>query len=119
LAIWIAWNPLIDIRQDANASPKSVRIIDFVGRLLFGIYLCAGLLLFEKFCIQWIAAKFHERSYAGRGPSPAVYVHLTLFFQSASQSKNMPSKSSLLYTAIQLTYMVMATHMDRRLRNNP
>lgn len=65
LAIWIAWNPLIDSRQDAKASVKSVHIIGFIGKLLFGIYLCAALLLFEKFSIQWIAGKFHERSYAG------------------------------------------------------
>lgn len=66
LTIWIAWNPLIDNRQDAKASAKSVRIIDFIGKLLFGLYLCAALLLFEKFSIQWIAGKFHERSYAER-----------------------------------------------------
>ncbi|KAH8995736.1 hypothetical protein EDB92DRAFT_1933964 [Lactarius akahatsu] len=66
LTIWIAWNPLIDNRQDAKASAKSVRIIDFIGKLLFGVYLCAALLLFEKFSIQWIAGKFHERSYAER-----------------------------------------------------
>jgi hypothetical protein len=65
LSIWIAWNPLIYSRQDSHASPKSVQIITFVGKLLFGIYLCTGLLLFEKFSIQWIAGKFHERSYAG------------------------------------------------------
>jgi hypothetical protein len=33
--------------------------------LLFALLLCAGALLFEKFSIQWIAWKFHERSYAG------------------------------------------------------
>ncbi|KAI9449408.1 Mechanosensitive ion channel-domain-containing protein [Lactarius psammicola] len=66
LSIWIAWNPLIDSRQDAQASAKSARIIDFIGKLLFGVYLCAALLLFEKFSIQWIAGKFHERSYAER-----------------------------------------------------
>ena len=65
-AIWIAWNPLVDTRQDRNASPKSKNIIDFIGKFLFGIYLCAALLLFEKFSIQWIASKFHERSYAGQ-----------------------------------------------------
>jgi hypothetical protein len=65
LAIWIAWNPLVYSRQDHQASPKSVEIVSFITRLLFGIYLCSGILLFEKFCIQWIASKFHERSYAG------------------------------------------------------
>ncbi|KAI0280986.1 Mechanosensitive ion channel-domain-containing protein [Russula aff. rugulosa BPL654] len=65
-AIWIAWNPLIGSRQDPNTSPKSKSIISFVAKFLFGIYLCAALLLFEKFSIQWIAGKFHERSYAER-----------------------------------------------------
>ena len=74
LAIWIAWNPLIDSRQDAKASAKSVRIIAFIAKLLFGIYLCAALLLFEKFSIQWIAGKFHERSYAGLNVSKYAHV---------------------------------------------
>ncbi|KAF8499687.1 Mechanosensitive ion channel-domain-containing protein [Russula emetica] len=64
--MWIAWNPLIDSRLDNNASAKSKSIIQFGGKFLFGIYLCTGLLLFEKFSIQWIASKFHERSYAER-----------------------------------------------------
>jgi hypothetical protein len=34
--------------------------------LLFGLFLCAALLLFEKFSIQWIAGKFHEKTYAER-----------------------------------------------------
>jgi hypothetical protein len=72
--IWIAWNPLVDSRMDNNASPKSRNIITFVGKFLFGLYLCAALLLFEKFSIQWIASKFHERSYAGQeiGSTPHV-----------------------------------------------
>ena len=65
-AMWIAWNPLVNSRQDGKASPKSRSIIEFIGKFLFGLYLCAALLLFEKFSIQWIAAKFHERSYAGQ-----------------------------------------------------
>ena len=78
LAIWIAWNPLIDSRQDAKASAKSVHIIAFIAKLLFGIYLCAALLLFEKFSIQWIAGKFHERSYAGLNVSKSAHVQLTV-----------------------------------------
>ncbi|KAH9963910.1 Mechanosensitive ion channel-domain-containing protein [Russula dissimulans] len=66
LAIWIAWNPLVIARQQNTSSAKNKQIIQLIGRLLFGIYLCAGLLLFEKFSIQWIAGKFHERSYAER-----------------------------------------------------
>ena len=80
LSIWVAWNPLIDSKQDPLASAKSVQIINFIGRLLFGILLCTEVLLFEKFSIQWIAGKFHERSYAGQGRLISQNVHvLTLF----------------------------------------
>jgi hypothetical protein len=65
LAVWISWNPLVDNRQKNGASTKSVQAIDLIGKLLFGIYLCSAVLLFEKFSIQWIAGKFHERSYSG------------------------------------------------------
>jgi hypothetical protein len=79
-AIWIAWNPLVDTRQDGNASPKSKNIIAFIGKFLFGLYLCAALLLFEKFSIQWIASKFHERSYAGQEIWSTLHVQLTKAF---------------------------------------
>jgi hypothetical protein len=69
LLIWIAWEPLVQSRQDKNATAKDQNIIKFVGRLLFGIVICTGLLLFEKFSIQLIAGKFHERSYAGQAVS--------------------------------------------------
>jgi hypothetical protein len=65
LAIWISWNPLIDRRQEVDADVGSINVIHLIGKLLFAFYLCAALLLFEKFSIQWIAGKFHERSYAG------------------------------------------------------
>jgi len=65
LAIWIAWTPLVDSRQQ-NPTARNKQIVQLIGRLLFGFYLCGGLLLFEKFSIQWIAGKFHERSYAER-----------------------------------------------------
>jgi hypothetical protein len=73
LAIWIAWNPLVIARQQNTSSAKNKQIIQLIGRLLFGIYLCAGLLLFEKFSIQWIAGKFHERSYAGEAVKQFFY----------------------------------------------
>ncbi|TFK44710.1 Mechanosensitive ion channel-domain-containing protein [Crucibulum laeve] len=65
LAIWVSWNPIIDNHQ-RNAGDKSIRAIDLIGKLLFSFFLCAAVLLFEKFSIQWIAGKFHERSYAER-----------------------------------------------------
>lgn len=75
--MWISWNPLVDSRLENNASPKSRNIIAFIGKFLFGLYLCAALLLFEKFSIQWIAAKFHERSYAGQEIRLTLHVQLT------------------------------------------
>jgi len=42
-----------------------VQALTIIDKFLFGIFLCAGLLLFEKFSILYIAGKFHERSFAG------------------------------------------------------
>lgn len=65
LANWISWGPLIDNRQKPGTGDKSIRASDTAARLLFAFFLCSAVLLFEKFSIQWIAGKFHERSYAG------------------------------------------------------
>ena len=64
-AIWIAFQPLINDRQKSDASQSSVKVVDTAAKLFFGFFLCAAVLAFEKFAIQWIAGKFHERSYAG------------------------------------------------------
>ncbi|KZV69518.1 hypothetical protein PENSPDRAFT_676041 [Peniophora sp. CONT] len=66
LAVWISFQPLINKRQDSDASSSSKSALDLAAKLLFAIYICAGVLLFEKFSIQWIATKFHEESYAER-----------------------------------------------------
>jgi hypothetical protein len=63
---WVAWQPLINTKQDPSASDGSHRAIDLIAKMLFGIFLCAAVLLGEKFAIQFIAGKFHERSYAGQ-----------------------------------------------------
>lgn len=65
LAIWVSWGPLIDNQQKEGTGAKSVRVLDLIAKLLFAFFLCSAVLLFEKFSIQWIAGKFHERSYAG------------------------------------------------------
>jgi len=65
VAVWISYNFLIDARQRRDASPKATHVINVIGKLLFAIFICAAVLLFEKFAIQWIAGKFHEKSYAG------------------------------------------------------
>ncbi len=75
--MWITWNPVIDSQQESNASDKSVRIINLIGRFLFGFYLCSAVLLGEKFAIQWIAGKFHERSYAGKSRTRPSSLSLT------------------------------------------
>ena len=62
--IWVSFNPLITIKE-VNPGDKSTEAINLLARLLFALLLCAAALLFEKFSIQWIAWKFHERSYAG------------------------------------------------------
>ena len=63
-----SYNVVIDKHQRDDASGASRNIIDLIAKLLFGLFLCAGLLVFEKFSIQWIAGKFHECSYAGLCP---------------------------------------------------
>lgn len=94
LANWITWNPVIDSRQSSDATEKSVNIINLIGKLLFGIYLCAAVLLAEKFAIQWIAGKFHERSYAERiaGQKFAVRSLVTLY----RHSSDIPGRSDTL-----------------------
>ncbi|KAJ3490527.1 hypothetical protein NLJ89_g11426 [Agrocybe chaxingu] len=66
LANWVSFNPLIDNHQEAGTGQKSVNAVDLIAKILFGVFLCTAVLLFEKFAIQWIAGKFHERSYAER-----------------------------------------------------
>ena len=65
VAVWASYQPLLSRRQSDNASDDSKKIISLLGRLLFSFFLCAMVLFFEKFSIQFIAGKFHERSYAG------------------------------------------------------
>ncbi|KAJ7045534.1 Mechanosensitive ion channel-domain-containing protein [Mycena alexandri] len=66
LGVFVSYNPLINSRQVSTASSNSIKIIDLGQKLFFAFFLCAAVLLFEKFSIQWIAGKFHERSYSER-----------------------------------------------------
>jgi hypothetical protein len=59
LANWITFNPLI---LQKNPSDHTLQ---FITNLLFALFLCSAILAAEKFSIQWIAGKFHEKSYAG------------------------------------------------------
>ncbi|KAJ8690695.1 hypothetical protein PTI98_012101 [Pleurotus ostreatus] len=77
LVNWVSFNHLINRRQDGEVSDNSRRAVDVMGKLLFAFFVCAAVLLFEKFSIQWIAGKFHERSYAERiAPSSLIRMAL-------------------------------------------
>lgn len=124
LSIWVAWNPLVDSRQDPSASPKSDQVIHFIGRLLFGISLCADVLLFEKFSIQWIAGKFHERSYAGQGRLilQSVHEHLTLFSsieRIADQKFAVKTLTTLYRHSTELSESHVNSHSEKHLMINP
>lgn len=86
LAIWVSFVPLVSTKQDAVVGGNSSKIISLIQKLLFALFLCAGLLLFEKFSIQWIAWKFHELSYADRIAQQkfAVKVLVTLYRYSSN-----------------------------------
>jgi hypothetical protein len=77
--------PLIYSHQDAAIGGNSPHIISLIQKLLFALFLCAALLLFEKFSIQWIAWKFHELSYADRLAEQkfAIKVLVTLYRNSS------------------------------------
>ncbi|KAL0576656.1 hypothetical protein V5O48_005316 [Marasmius crinis-equi] len=94
LAMWISWQPLINKKQRPDTSDSNKHIVDFIAKLLFGFYLCAAALLFEKFSIQWIAGKFHERSYAERIADQkfAVRSLVTLY----RHSSDIPGRSDTL-----------------------
>ncbi|KZT26735.1 hypothetical protein NEOLEDRAFT_1131748 [Neolentinus lepideus HHB14362 ss-1] len=93
LTIWITFNPIINAR-DGDGSQRSQSIISFIAKLLFAIYVCAAVLAFEKFSIQWIAGKFHERSYAERIADQKFAIRvLTILYR---QSTDIPGRSDTL-----------------------
>lgn len=65
LVVWVSFQPLILTRQRSDASTGSKDAVNLIAKLFFAFFICAVVLLAEKFAIQWIAGKFHERSYAG------------------------------------------------------
>ncbi|GAW01584.1 serine threonine protein kinase [Lentinula edodes] len=94
LAMWITWNPLVDTRQESTASNNDKSIVSLIAKLLFGLFLCSAVLLFEKFSIQWIAGKFHEKTYAERIADQkfAVRSLVTLY----RNSSDIPGRSDTL-----------------------
>ncbi|KAF8504238.1 Mechanosensitive ion channel-domain-containing protein, partial [Hysterangium stoloniferum] len=104
LVIWIAWQPLIEHNQDKSPTTQTYPEISFIARLLFGILLCVIVLLGEKFSIQVIAGKFHERSYAERIEDQKKAIHiLVVLYQHSSDvagrpdplNSEQPTKSNL------------------------
>jgi hypothetical protein len=69
LANWITFQPLINDKSGD-------RVLSLIAKILFGIMLCAAILLAEKFAIQWIAGKFHEKSYAGEPYAFVVFYQI-------------------------------------------
>ena len=93
-AVWVSFQPLINTRQRSDASESSKSIIDTIAKLLFGLWLCAGVLVFEKFAIQWIAGKFHERSYAERIASQKFAVKVLVMLY--RHSSDIPGRTDTL-----------------------
>ncbi|KAF5393511.1 hypothetical protein D9757_000597 [Collybiopsis confluens] len=97
LGMWVSWNPLIDNRQEPDASSKSRSIVSLIAKLLFGAFLCSAVLLFEKFSIQWIAGKFHEKTYAERIADQKFAVRsLVILYR---HSSDIPGRSDTLKTS--------------------
>ncbi|KAI0092959.1 Mechanosensitive ion channel-domain-containing protein [Irpex rosettiformis] len=94
LAVWITYQPLILTREASNATDRDRSILSLLAKLFFAFYICALVLLGEKFAIQWIAGKFHERSYAERiaDQRSAVSVLSTLY----RYSSDIPGRSDTL-----------------------
>ncbi|KAF9475543.1 hypothetical protein BDN70DRAFT_813949, partial [Pholiota conissans] len=102
IAIYISFTPLIRNHQPKPSDPNaptttSASAISLVTKLLFSILLCAGFLLFEKFSIQWIAGKFHERSYADRIAEQKFAVKALVMLY--SHSIDIPGRSDTLGAA--------------------
>ncbi|CAE7191361.1 unnamed protein product [Rhizoctonia solani] len=103
LAQWIAFTQLIVQNQpdiDANDVAAIARQagnagnLELIQKILFGLMLCAAILLGEKFAIQWIAYKFHERSYAERIAAQKIQTGcLTTLYKHSSE---IPGRSDTL-----------------------
>ncbi|KAL1942695.1 hypothetical protein VTO73DRAFT_4935 [Trametes versicolor] len=80
ITVFVSYQPLINSTQSTDDS-SSQRAVDTLSKLLFALMLSACVLFAEKLSIQFIAGKFHERSYADRITSQkfAVRVLVTLY----------------------------------------
>ncbi|KAH9920051.1 Mechanosensitive ion channel-domain-containing protein [Fomitopsis serialis] len=66
LGVWVSFNPLISTRKQPTATSGDASALSTVAKIFFAILESTLILLAEKVAIQWIASKFHERSYAER-----------------------------------------------------
>lgn len=66
LAVWVSFNPLVNTRREADATSGDSQALSTMAKIFFAILESTVILLAEKVAIQWIATKFHERSYAER-----------------------------------------------------
>jgi len=81
---WITLQFFIVRQQSSSASSTSKSDVSFIAGLWFAFFLCAAILLLEKVLIQWVAGKYHERSYSERivDQKRAVKVLATLYLHS-------------------------------------
>lgn len=115
LAAWVSWTPLIAIHQDNAAGNNSTKAVALIGKLLFSFFLCAAVLLFEKFAIQWIAGKFHERSYAERIADQkfAVRALVTLY----RHSSDVPGRTDAIHASAQKGISVNPGRIFKKLKH--
>ncbi|KAI0356297.1 hypothetical protein OH77DRAFT_1401686 [Trametes cingulata] len=93
IVIFVSYQPLINATQHTD-NKTSQQSVDTMSKLLFALMLSACVLFGEKLAIQFIAAKFHERSYADRISEQkfAVRVLVTLY----QHSTDIPWRSDTL-----------------------
>ncbi|KAI0675104.1 Mechanosensitive ion channel-domain-containing protein [Trametes maxima] len=93
ILIFIGQQGLLKSRQETD-SQNAKDSINTMGKLLFALMLSACVLFGEKLAIQFIAGKFHERSYADRIADQkfAVRVLVTLY----QHSTDIPWRSDTL-----------------------
>jgi hypothetical protein len=94
LTIWVSFAPLVYSKQDSTVSRNNLKIIQLIQKLLVASFICAGILLFEKFAIQWIASKFHELSYEGRISDQKFAVKVLVILY--RNSSDIPERSDTL-----------------------
>ncbi|KAI0645507.1 Mechanosensitive ion channel-domain-containing protein [Trametes meyenii] len=93
ILIFIGQQGLLKSRQETD-SQNAKDSVNTMGKLLFALMLSACVLFGEKLAIQFIAGKFHERSYADRIADQkfAVRVLVTLY----QHSTDIPWRSDTL-----------------------